>query len=43
MRNPRYVPRTAHSVSVTVNGGNPQYENATSTTGTISATRRKTQ
>jgi streptogramin lyase len=36
-RAPRYVPPTARSVSVTVNGGTPQYLNAPSSTITIDA------
>ena len=36
-RNPRYVPATAHSVSVSVNGGTPQYLNAPATTIVIDA------
>ncbi len=36
-RTPRYVPATARSVSVTVNGGAPQYLNAPATTLVIDA------
>jgi streptogramin lyase len=36
-RSPRYVPATARSVSVTVNGGTPQYLNAPATTIVIDA------
>jgi virginiamycin B lyase len=36
-RSPRYVPPTARSVSVTVNGGTPQYLNAPATTIVIDA------
>jgi streptogramin lyase len=36
-RNPRYVPATARSVSVSVNGGTPQYLNAPATTIVIDA------
>jgi virginiamycin B lyase len=36
-RNPRYVPATARSVSVTVNGGTPQYLNAPASTIVIDA------
>ncbi|MEA2666197.1 MAG: virginiamycin lyase, partial [Candidatus Eremiobacteraeota bacterium] len=36
-RNPRYVPATARSISVTVNGGVPQYLNAPATTIVIDA------
>jgi virginiamycin B lyase len=36
-RNPRYVPPTAKSVSVSVNGGTPQYLNAPATTLVIDA------
>jgi streptogramin lyase len=36
-RTPKYVPATARSVSVTVNGGTPQYLNAPSTTLVINA------
>ncbi len=36
-RNPRYVPATARSVSVSVNGGTPQYLNAPATTLVIDA------
>ncbi len=36
-RNPRYVPATARSVSVTVNGGVPQYLNAPATALVIDA------
>jgi streptogramin lyase len=36
-RTPRYVPATARSVSVTVNGGTPQYLNAPATTIVIDA------
>ncbi|HTD37305.1 MAG TPA: hypothetical protein VK669_07315 [Candidatus Limnocylindrales bacterium] len=37
VRTPRYVPPTARSVSVTVNGGTPQYLNAPASTITIDA------
>jgi virginiamycin B lyase len=37
VRSPRYVPPTARSVSVSVNGGTPQYLNAPATTITIDA------
>ena len=37
IRNPRYVPATARSVSVSVNGGTPQYLNAPAGTITIDA------
>jgi virginiamycin B lyase len=36
-RNPRYVPATARSISVTVNGGTPQYLNAPASTLVIDA------
>ena len=36
-RKPRYVPATARSVSVSVNGGTPQYLNAPATTIVIDA------
>jgi virginiamycin B lyase len=36
-RSPRYVPATAHSVSVSVNGGTPQYLNAPVSTIVIDA------
>lgn len=36
-RNPRYVPATARSVSVSVNGGTPQYLNAPASTIVIDA------
>ena len=36
-RSPKYVPFTARSVSVTVNGGTPQYLNSPATTLTIDA------
>ncbi len=36
-RNPRYVPATARSISVTVNGGVPQYLNAPASTLVIDA------
>jgi streptogramin lyase len=36
-RNPRYVPATARSVSVSVNGGTPQYLNSPATTLVIDA------
>jgi virginiamycin B lyase len=37
VRNPRYVPATARSVSVNVNGGTPQYLNAPASTIVIDA------
>jgi streptogramin lyase len=37
LRNPRYVPPTARSVSVAVNGGTPQYLNAPASTIVINA------
>ena len=37
VRNPRYVPATARSISVTVNGGIPQYLNAPASTLVIDA------
>ncbi len=37
VRNPRYVPATARSISVTVNGGVPQYLNAPASTLVIDA------
>ena len=39
-RTPQYVPLTARSVSVTVNGGTPQYLNAPASTLAIDALRR---